>query len=267
MSRDLFLSTVTVLDTETNNLHPEKADIVEIAGARYINGNWDVDGMLMGAEIGIPPEASAKNHISNRMIAGLPTFAESQSKISKILHLNNTALFVAHNCKYDQTVLAKSWLECDREDLALTMADQKNWICTFRLSKQLLSIDFDDMQYNLNFLRYKLDLPVSDTFAAHRAGADTLTCALLFEFLVDYAIALGLVKDDTNLSKSMHELCWKPKLIGVWPFGKHKGKPLNEIETDYYMWAIENMDALNESKDGYDADLAASVAVELETRL
>ena len=266
MNRDTFLSTVSVLDTETTNLHPAQAEIVEIAGARYDGQRWQVSDMLFGAKNGIPPEASAKNHISNRMIEGLPTMLDAPDRAKDILGWTQTYL-VAHNCKYDQDVLMYSWANAGSFEDAEIAADRSKWICTHRLSKQLLNVDFPDLQYNLSYLRYKLDLPVPDELGAHRAGADTITCALLFEFLVDYALATNQVTEGLDLGEQVHALCWKPLIVVTWPFGKNRGRPLSEIETDYYMWAMENMDALNEDKDGYDADLAASVAAELERRL
>jgi len=268
MSRQSFLGSVTVIDTETTNLHPSKAEIVEIAGAQYDGQNWVVSNRLLGAQYGIPPEASAKNHISNRMIEGLPTFAQSTDICRQILGWEGSGMLVAHNCKYDQEVLAKAWIESGSIEDAEMSLNTSRWICTHRLSKQLLKdLDFPDMQYNLSFLRYKLDLPIPDELEAHRAGADALVCAVLFEFLVDYALATDQVIDGPDLGEQIHALCWRPIPIEVWPFGKHKGKPLSEIETDYYMWAMENMDSLNEEKSSFDPDLAASVAAELERRL
>lgn len=103
--------------------------------------------------------------------------------------------------------------------------------------------------------------------AAHRAGNDTLVCAILLELLVDYALAKGLITDTDSMGKQLHTLCWQPLTYKTWPFGKNKGKLLSEIPNDYYLWALDNIDALNESKDGYDYDLAESVRMELEKRL
>jgi DNA polymerase III epsilon subunit-like protein len=101
--RDTFLRSVTVLDTETTNLYPDKAEIVEIAGASYDGQNWQVESRLFGAADGIPPEASAKNHISMRMIEGKPTFIEQLDDAKRIMGLMTSTFFVAHNCAYDQT--------------------------------------------------------------------------------------------------------------------------------------------------------------------
>jgi len=266
MSRDTFLSSVTVLDTETTNLHPEQAEIVEIAAARYDGQNWTVSSRLLGSREPIPPEASAKNHISQRMINGKPLFEDVTDEISSMLEWKGASYFVAHNCPYDQTVLAKSWLECGRQQDAGRSESRSNWICTYRLAKQLLRFDFKDMQYNLSYLRYKLDLPVNDDLPSHRADADTLICAVLFEFLVDYALAMQMITDGPDIGDQVHHLCWRPLTITTWLFGKNKNKPLSEIPDDYYAWALQNMDALNEDKPGFDPDLAASVAAELERR-
>lgn len=272
MSRDNFLKGVIVLDTETTNLYADKAEIVEIASATYDGHNWNVNSMLLGAKDGIPPEASAKNHISNRMIAGLPTFAETVDKVTDLLRWNcaDDLMYVAHNSKYDQIALATAFRTCAdhwhhyAEEVAMNPC---KWICTFRLARQLLNDSFDDMQYNLSYLRYKLDLPIEDDVSVHRAAGDTLTCAVLFEFLVDYALATDKVIEGPDLGTQIFELCWSPIIKTKWPFGKHKGALLTAIPTDYYMWAINNMDILNEDKSDYDSDLAESVKRVLEKRL
>jgi DNA polymerase III epsilon subunit-like protein len=265
MARDEFLKSITVLDTETTNLIPEDAEIVEIAAAKYNGKTWDINDMLLGSKNPIPPEASAKNHISNRMIAGLPTFEDKHIDILNMI-LTDSYL-VAHNSNYDQTVLSVSYNRCQAQSVADFMKSNDNWICTHRLAKKLLDFDFADMQYNLSFLRYKLDLPVPDDYGSHRANVDTFSCALLFEFLVDYALETNAIKLNDDIGKQLHTLCWSPFQISKWPWGKHKGKLLSEIETDYFQWAIKNLDALNDSHKRFDPDLAASVAEELSKRV
>jgi DNA polymerase III epsilon subunit-like protein len=267
MNKNELLNSVTVLDTETTHLLPEKAEIVELASARYSEGNWKINTLLMGANSPIPPEASAKNHISNRMISGLPRFQDKLSEIDLMLNLENCSYLIAHNSKYDQKVLETTWTNLQQSRKALIAKTNDKWLCTHRLSKKLLDFDFNDMQYNLSFLRYKLDLPVPDEMGAHRAGADTLTCALLFEFLIEYAIETDKINPNLDIGIQLHNLCWDTITVKTWPFGKHKGQVLADIATDYYQWAITNLDALNETSASYDKDLAESVAKELEKRI
>lgn len=265
--RDTFLKSVSVLDTETTHLIPEKAEIVEVAGARYDGTRWNVASGLFGAKNGIPPEASAKNNISARMIKDKSLFVEDVDRAKGLISWNDASYYVAHNCAYDQAVLSNAFIAASCNKDVMIAQDNSKWICTFRLAKQLIPHDFKDMQYNLSYLRYRLDLPVPEELTAHRAGADTWVCASLFEFLVDYAIANKLVKDDENLGESIHTLCWRPFAVTVWPFGKNKGKSFRDIPTDYYMWALGNLSCLDDKHKDFDRDLAENVRVELESRL
>ena len=72
-----FLESVCVLDTETTGLDPTTAEIVEFACGRYEANQWKVASQLFNTPTGIPPEASAKNQISNRMLQGQPYFNQN----------------------------------------------------------------------------------------------------------------------------------------------------------------------------------------------
>ena len=267
MNRDIFLSSITVIDTETTNSQPELAEIVEIAAANYTGQTWNVNGMLLGVDGGIPPDASARNNISNRMIDNLPNFANAVEDVNGVLQLATTTYFVAHNSRYDQLVLAKSWNGAGHTDLSSVAENTDNWICTQRLTRHLLSQSYPDLQYDLNYLRYKFDLPVADDIRVHRAGGDALICAVLFEFLVDYALAVGVVSDEPDLGNQLHKLCWQPIIYTTWPFGKHKGVSFGKIPDDYYLWALQNLDALTDGHANFNMDLSESVRLELECRL
>jgi len=267
MSKETLLARSVVLDTETTHMIPEEAEIVEVAGASYADGHWKAAGFLLGARDGIPPEASAKNNISSRMIAGKPLFAESADRVKSLLRWDEGVFWVAHNATYDQTVLAKAWLEAGSERDAEMALDQTRWICTFRLAKHLLDFDFPNMQYNLSYLRYKLDLPVPDGMGVHRATDDTIVCASLYELLVDYALETGKVDPSKDMGRQLSEICWSPIAVKNWPFGKHKGVPLEKVPSDYYIWALNNLDSLKEGSTGFDADLAHSISQELARRV
>lgn len=267
MYKETFFKSVTCIDTETTDLIPDNAEIVEVAGARYNGQEWTVQSMLLGSLKPIPPEASAKNNISQRMIAGKPTFAQAKDQVKDILHWNDTTYWIAHNCQYDQVVLSRAWVSADEIRQSIPTQDRNRWICTHRLAKQLFTVDFKNMQYNLSYLRYRFDLPIDDSTGVHRAADDTLVCAKLFEFLVDTALERGLVTNTSDIGEQIHRLCWQSFPVLSWPFGKHKGKKFKEIPTDYYMWAIENMDCFKDKHENYNPDLAEAVRIELETRL
>lgn len=266
MMKEQFLRSVTVLDTETTNIDVTKAEIIEIASGIYSNPEWQVETQLLGSHQPIPPEASATHHISNRMIEHKPKFSECVPEVMGTLAWSQPWR-VAHNAAYDQAVLAKAFEDSGHVDQARSAQDKQTWICTYRLAKKILNGHFPDMKYGLSYLRYRLDLAIPDHVPAHRADADVYTCAALLELLVDFAIDTHQIDDQLPLGAQLNKLCWSAFNITHWPFGKHAGTALADLSTDYYLWALENMDALKEHHPSYDADLASSVAQELEKRL
>lgn len=260
---------ILVLDTETTNLYAELAEIVEIAAATWVDNNWSVTGQLLGAKNGIPPEASAKNNISHRMIQGLPTFEQSQDQVLTMLHWPNAKYYVAHNAKYDRAVLSHNWQQMGNNEAVAVCNDNTRWLCTWRLSQHLLKHDFAYIEYGLNYLRYKLDLPVPDGIQLHRAQDDTYLCAVLLDFLAEYALIKGVItpESEDELYLLLNQLCWKPLPITVWPFGKYKGKNLTEIPNDYYTWALANIPALKEDNPEFDWDLTENLKQVLIERL
>ena len=76
-----FLKEVLVIDTETTGLlDKEDSEIIEIAAGKYDSSNeLSIEDRLFGSVSPMPPEASAVNYISNRMIEGLPTLADDRS--------------------------------------------------------------------------------------------------------------------------------------------------------------------------------------------
>jgi exodeoxyribonuclease X len=266
MMREQFLSSVTVLDTETTHIDVTKAEIIEIASGIYSHPEWQVETQLLGSHQPIPPEASATHHISNHMIRSKLKFAECVPEVMGTLAWNKTWK-VAHNAAYDQAVLSKAFKISGHVVQASEAEDKQSWICTYRLAKKILNDHFPDMKYGLSYLRYRLDLAIPDHVPAHRADADVFTCAALLEMLVDFAIEIGQIDDQSPLGDQLHKLCWSAFNITHWPFGKHAGTALADLSTDYYLWALEHMDALKEGHPSYDEDLATSVAQELEKRL
>jgi len=261
-----FFESVCVLDTETTGLDPTTAEIVEFACGRYHQSQWKVTSQLFNTPTGIPPEASAKNQISNRMLQGQPYF--NQNHLLPILDMiGEPRYFVAHNSRYDSEVLSSSFTRMAQPDLALMFATPELWICTWRIARRIYQHEFRDQIYGQNYLRYHLDLPVPDSLGVHRAGDDVRVCGALLERLVEDGIRLGFISPDIPIGPQMVELTLAPIPVLSWPTGKYRGQTLQSIPTDYYLWAIENQGILQENNPGYDFDLAESVRQELETRL
>lgn len=264
-----FLESVTVVDTETTDFKPEElaTEIVEVAAGKFLNGNWNFQSQLVRPVRDIPPQASAIHHISNKMVRGLPIFDEQVDVITELLHLQDTKFMVAHNAAFDLQILENAYAKAFEFDKFKPFDEKTNWVCTWRLAKQILPFAREKGQSNLSYLRYRLDLDVPEDLPAHRAGADVYTCGRLLEKLIMVGIEDHKIKLDKDISEQVINLCWDSIKIDNWPFGKHAGKKLEDIPTDYYMWAVDNMDIFKENNPNYNADLSDSVAKVLETRL
>jgi DNA polymerase III epsilon subunit-like protein len=261
-----FLSTAVVVDTETTGLDPTTAEIIEFATGTYISSKWHVQSQLFDAEAGVPPESSAKNQISSRMVKGKLFF--DQTSLPEILNMmGSPKCFVAHNAEYDRQVLQSSFTRMGEPELAELFGNKDLWICTWRLARRIYQHSFADKIYGQNYLRYRLDLPVDDSVGVHRAGDDVLVCGVLLERLINDAIAQNFVDPTLSITAQLLTLTHAPIPVENWPMGKYKGTPLVDVPTDYYLWIMENQGVLRENSPGYDFDLAESVRAVLESRL
>ena len=160
------------LDCETSGLLCRHADpytldaeprIVSIAVVRE-------DGSVVGAQrirpdVPIPPQATAVHGITDAMVAGCATFAETWPRI--LARVGTEALVVAHNAPYDAAVIACELL---RAGLPLP---RWRWGCTLAASRRILP---HSPRHTLDALGAVLGLPVRPD---HSALADARCAALL----------------------------------------------------------------------------------------
>lgn len=260
-----FLSSVTVVDTETTHLQAEQAQICEMAVGKWRGGFWHAQSELFNVEGGIPPQASARNCISNAMVQHEPTWCQSLDLVRD--WMCDHSVFVAHNAEYDRQVLFYSAARADDLELAELFADPHKWLCTWRMSRRIYQHTYKDQLYGQNYLRYALDLDVPQDVGVHRAEADVQVCGKLLERITEDAIQQGFVDPQQPLVPQMLALTHDPILVSVWPMGKYRDQPLANMPTDYFLWALDNLPMLDEKNPGHSRDLIASVTVELEKRL
>ncbi|MEI6580594.1 MAG: exonuclease domain-containing protein [bacterium] len=176
--------------------------------------------------IKIPAEASAIHHITNKMVESKSSFSESSDyKKIKNTFEEKDAVVVAHNALFDLMIIKK-------ENII-----PKNFICTLRLARHL-DPEAKIGKYNLQYLRYLLDLEVEAT--AHDALGDVLVLEKLYERLKKKLI------DTENLTekdavKRMIEISSHPSIFKYINFGKHNGKELKEIaqiDSRYLEWLL-----------------------------
>src|ERR1700677_3044405 len=131
-----FLSKVIVLDTESTGLDPTVVEICEV-GVTYKGSDRIIsEDRLFGTKDPIPFAASAKNNINRKMLEGKSAFKEEANFVKDILHIDDPKIeyFVAHNYKYDKTIIEANVLDdngypmFDSKKTYENLLDKK-WIC------------------------------------------------------------------------------------------------------------------------------------------
>lgn len=212
---------IIFFDTETTG-NMEKDFLCQIA---YKMGSENFTG-LYKPPIKIPPEASAVHHITNKMVAGKPSFADSGDlqKIKKLFEEEDAAV-VAHNAPFDLSMIKKEGIE------------PKRFICTLRLARHLDPEEKIE-RYNLQYLRYLLEIEVDAT--AHDAMGDVLVLEKLYERLKKKIMTEENLGEDEAIEK-MIEISSHPSLFHTFKFGKYNGKRIEEVmKTDrgYLEWLL-----------------------------
>ncbi len=223
---------IIFFDTETTG-NTEKDFLCQIA---YKTGEETFEA-LYKPPIKIPPEASAVHHISNKMIADKPSFAESGDKEKiKALFEDTNSIVVAHNAPFDLVMFKKEGIE------------PKNFICTLRVVRHLDKEEKIE-KYNLQYLRYLLEIEVEAT--AHDALGDVLVLEKLFERLKKKIMEKESIEESDALERMM-EISSHPSILHTFKFGKYNGKRIEEVvKTDrgYLEWLLEqklNGDGIDE---------------------
>ena|SRR3989344_172590 len=215
------MSKLIFFDTETTG-NEEKDFLVQIA----YKTNDETFAGLYKPEIKIPPEASAVHHITNKMVAEKPTFKESTDQaIIKKLFEDKDSVVVAHNAPFDLMIIKK-------EDI-----NPNKFICTLRVAREL-DKEGKIERYNLQYLRYLLDLDVEAT--AHDALGDVLVLEKLFERLLKKLMSEENLTENQAIEK-MIEISSHPSLLRSFNFGKHNGKKIEEVlatDRGYLEWLL-----------------------------
>lgn len=246
--RQEFFDQCIAIDTETTGKDFTTAEVIELGytTANDARNKLVTFSKLYQPESGtIPYEVSGITYIDNFMVAGEPVF--SYDEIETQLHtVFKNPIYVAHNSYYDMKVLSRYGLD-----------DNCTWLCTLKLAEKLLKDTHKSL--NLPYLRYALHLDVDNNLACHRAGTDALLTMRLLDYFVTKMEEDAIIVPGQDYLPQIQAFLNKPREIKTMPFGKYKGKPLKDVPRSYWIWAIDNMDALNPEKDAYDADLATAI--------
>jgi len=215
---------IIFFDTETTGNEP-KDFLCQIAWKEP--GNTEMKAGLFKPPLPIPFEAMAVHNITNKMIADKPAFKDSPmwNEVKETFE-NENNIVVAHNAIFDLGMLQK-------ENIV-----PKNVICTLRVARELDS-ESKLSKYNLQYLRYALDLEVEGI--AHSADGDVLVLEQLFERLFKKMIEIE--GDEEKALQKMIEISSRPSILKTFNFGKYNGKTVAEVKkTDagYLEWLLKS---------------------------
>lgn len=272
---DEAIAKVTAIDVETSSIDNENCEVIEV-GYAVKNTTFEYFSEIFKTEHRISPAASAVHGISEEIVEKLSsnsTFIDECSdayKVKEIMGIGKNTLYVAaHNAKYELDVFSRIL-----PDMTDKVIDRNKAICTWRLARHLipddlLTSELDDSlpSYSLNYLYFALGLSNSEYIPSHRAGPDSLKSLCILEVLLQIINNEHDFENSEDLLAYASELSWKPIKVAKFPFGKHKGTPLEQIPDNYLSWAIQNIDVLDEHSPKFDFDLASSVMDEFETRI
>jgi DNA polymerase III epsilon subunit-like protein len=208
------------LDTETTGNDVAKDRLCQLC---Y---KTERDGVKVGyfkPPIPISVKAMSVTHITNKMVEDKEPFEGSQMK-ADLQALLDDGVLIAHNAKFDKAIL-------EAEGMTIS-----KWICTLRVAR-FLDAKGVIPEYNLQFLRYYLDVEVAGN--AHDAEGDVNVLEQVFGRLI------SKVKEtegsEEKAIEKMIEISSKPSLYRVFNFGKHKDKTIEDvmkIDKGYLEWLL-----------------------------
>ena len=195
-------------DTETTGVRSETDRIIEIAAFDPVEKREFE--MLINPGVPIPKEASAIHGITDEMVAEAPSFAEVGAQFIAFCE-GDVALIAHNNDNFDRHFLTN---ECTRHDLELpdyAMIDSLKWARKYRP---------DLPRHSLQYLRQTFGIEENN---AHRALDDVVVLYQVFSAMID----------DLSIDTVLELLSAAPDVM---PFGKHQGKPLSEVPSNYLAW-------------------------------
>ncbi len=236
---------VLFLDTETTGPDPSAAEVCEVAFILAEYSGFTETGScrrfesLVKPSAPIPPEASAVNGISNRMVQEAPAAADIRDHVESIA--SEADYIAAHNLPYDYTILKRQYPG------VFSRFSPNAHIDTLRLSRHIWQ---EIPSHSLQALRYRFELDLSLQGDAHRAMFDTE----LVRELLHHSFRqpqLNQVMDDWN---GLVELIASPLEVKIFSFGKYRGSLVEDTvagDPDYIRWLIRQKWLSEEHPDLY----------------
>ena len=197
-------------DTETTGVKPGKDRVIELAA--YDPVQEKTFCTFLNPQCLIPQEATAISHITDEMVKDAPLFKEKIAEFNAFCE--GDVILIAHNNdSFDQLFLQDEYQRAGAPFPSWKFIDSLKWSRKYRS---------DLPRHGLQILREVYQIPA---LSAHRALDDVLILYQVFRRMID----------DLPLKEVLNLLTQQRDLTRM-PFGKHQGKPLNEVPKDYVEW-------------------------------
>lgn len=201
-------------DTETTGINSGRDRIIEIAA--YDPLMQRTFHKLINPGCPIPREATAIHKISDEMVADSPSFAQVAEEF--IQFCEGDSVLIAHNNDtFDQLFLRNEFERSQIPMPSWKFLDSLKWARRYRR---------DLPRHSLQFLREIYGIPSNN---AHRALDDVIVLHQVFTMMTD----------DLPIDQA-YQLINAPRDLQHMPFGKHQGKPLNSLPSDYVKWLLSS---------------------------
>lgn len=227
---------IVFFDIESTGLSVTNDRIIEISFIKaFPDGSEERRTYLFNPTISIPAESTKVHGITNEKVADCPFFSEKAKEIFEFIGDSDLSGFNA--LKFDIPMLIEEF--------------QRNGI-SFDVSKRNLvdvQIIFHKMEERTLSAAYKFYCN-KEIENAHSADADTEATYEVFKAQLKKYKNLGStiaeISDFTGINQRADlegRIVYNDKNIAVFNFGKHKGKPVEEIfskEPSYFNWMMDN---------------------------
>ncbi len=204
---------IIILDTETTGVLEEDRIIQLSYLVTDANGNIEeVHNEFCQAPLDIKFDAMAIHHITPERLEGKPACCELPS-YKRLIELNTPEnLIIIQSAEFDLGMLAKEGF-----------VSKMRLIDTFRIHRYFYHEEPHGLQYNRYALGlYKHEALQMDQLGVQISAHDALGDVIVLKNFYDHL----LKEHDTY---KMIEMCSKPILMEIMPFGKHKGKRIEEV--------------------------------------
>lgn len=215
---------ILFLDVEATGIE----DIDRLIQLAYRYNNIDRNE-LFKPRVPIKLQAMAVHHVTEAMVADKPEFRGSPTFTELAMLSEKDAIFVAHNAKYDLTMLAKEGITFKRH------------ICTLKIARHIDKGDrFENHQ--LQYLRYFYGVDIVAT--AHDAFGDIVVLEAVFDHLYRDFVAFEFGEETVSeyaVLTRMVEISQQPSLLTHIRFGKYNGKTIEEVaksDAGYLEWLL-----------------------------